>query len=87
MKEDILNISYSKQINQELQFLKKQVENFEKKYLWSMDVALMNTILHLLQVNHIIISTHDIEQYGNKPYVARHDIDSGTICIEKYNKF
>ncbi len=76
-----------KEINQELQVLKQQVETFEKKYLWAGDVALMNTILNLLKVNKITITTRDIEQYGNKPYVAEYDLEHGVMYIERYNKF
>ncbi len=76
-----------KKINQELQELKQQVQNFENKYLWSREMALINTVLNVLKVDQLTVTKNDIEKYSNKPYIAEYDYESGILTIKKFIKF
>ena len=74
----------NKNILKELEEIKKQVSDFENKYLFSNNNLVITAILNKLDVDDLVITYKEIEKFRFKNYVACYDEDSKTIIIRKY---
>lgn len=75
MDENIMN---------ELTKIKKQIKDFEEKYLFTNNMLLITAILNKLDVDNLVITLKELEKFKYKNYVANFDSDSKTVTIRKY---
>lgn len=75
MDENIMN---------ELTKIKKQIKDFEEKYLFTNNMLLITAILNKLDVDNLVITFKELEKFKYKNYVANFDSDSKTVTIRKY---
>ena len=75
MNENIMN---------ELTKIKKQIKDFEEKYLFTNNMLLITAILNKLDVDNLVITSKELEKFKYKNYVANFDSDSKTVTIRKY---
>lgn len=75
MNENIMN---------ELTKIKKQIKDFEEKYLFTNNMLLITAILNKLDVDNLVITFKELEKFKYKTYVANFDSDSKTVTIRKY---
>lgn len=75
MNENIMN---------ELTKIKKQIKDFEEKYLFTNNMLLITAILNKLDVDNLVITFKELKKFKYKNYVANFDSDSKTVTIRKY---
>lgn len=73
-------------ILKELEDIKKQVKDFEDKYLFSNNNLILTAILNKLDVDNLVITYKELEKFKYKSYVACYDNDSKTVVIRKYRE-
>lgn len=71
-------------IVKELENIKKQVKEFEEKYLFSNNNLIMTAILNKLDIDNLVITYKELEKFKFYNYVACYDEDSKTVTIRKY---
>lgn len=73
-------------ILKELEDIKKQVKDFEDKYLFSNNNLILTAILNKLDVDNLVISYKELKKFKFKSYVACYDNDSKIVVIRKHRE-
>lgn len=75
-----MDLEFKKEIDK----LKQEIDNLERKFLFSGNYKMIAALLDILNVDNFIISYSDLEAHKNSMYVADFDDESKHVTIKKY---
>lgn len=72
------------QIRNELNDLKKKINDFEMKYLFSGNGKLISAILDKLNIENLVLSFDEVDKEIPTLYQADYNYEEKTVTISKY---
>lgn len=72
------------EMKKELNNLKKQINDFEMKYLFSGNGKLVSAILDKLNIENLVLSFDEVDKRPTTLYQADYNYEENTVTIRRY---
>lgn len=72
------------EIKKEIDKLRQEIDNLERKFLFTGNYKMIAALLDILNVDNIIIPYSELEAHKDSMYVANFDDESKHVTIKKY---
>lgn len=72
------------ELKKEIDKLRQEIDNLERKFLFSGNYKMIAVLLDILNVDNFIIPYSELEAHKNSMYVADFDDESKHVTIKKY---